>query len=195
MLPRLAPGTAVRKFTVDEYHQMIELGYFAANEKFELLEGWIVAKMSRNPPHDVTIDKATDAIRDRLPQGWRVRAQLAITTADSEPEPDLAIVLGPADRYGDHHPHPDEIAFIAESSATSLGLDRADKGRVYAAAGIPIYWILNVEERQVEIYTDPAGAGSAARYDTLEIIAIDDVVPLVIGGQKVADVPARELLR
>ncbi len=192
-LPRLAPGTAVRKFTIEEYHKLIDLGFFAANEKFELLEGWIVAKMSRNPPHDVAIDKSTDAIRDRLPREWRVRVQLAVTLGDSEPEPDLAIVRSPAERYVDHHPYADDIAFVVESSASSLGLDRADKGRVYAAAGIAVYWILNVEQKKVEVYTDPTPVGDSATYASLEVFDTRDGVPLIIAGQKLADIAVREL--
>jgi Uma2 family endonuclease len=193
-LPRAAPEVGVRKFTVNEYHRLIDSGFFAANENFELLEGWIVAKMSRNPSHDVAVDKSGDAIRDRLPTGWRVRVQLAVTLSDSEPEPDLAIVQGPADRYVKHHPYPHEIAFVVESSATSLGLDRADKGRAYASAGIATYWILNVEDRQVEVYTDPNGTGASASYGTQEIFFPGDLVPLIIGGVKFAEVPVAELL-
>ena len=194
-LPRAAAGVGVRRFSVDEYHRLIDSGFFAANEDFELLEGWIIAKMSPcNPPHDVAVDKSGDAIRDRLPAGWRVRVQLAVTLSDSEPEPDLAIVRGPADRYVKHHPYPDEIAFVVESSATSLGLDRADKGRAYAAAGIAIYWILNVEDRQVEVYTDPVGTGTVASYGTQEIFLPGDVVPLIVEGQKVGEIPVAELL-
>src|SRR5207244_13321222 len=90
------PPRFMRRFTVDEYHRMIQNGVFADDDRFELLEGWIVAKMSKNPPHEVAVDKSHEAIRSCLPAGWRVRSQSAITTNDSEPEPDLAVVRGPA---------------------------------------------------------------------------------------------------
>ena len=193
-LPRLSPRQGVRKFTVEEYHKLIEDSFFAENEKFELVEGWIVNKMSRNPPHDVAIDKTHEALQACLPKEWRIRIQSGITTADSEPEPDLAVVLGPADRYLDHHPEPFEIAMVVESSYTSLDFDRADKGRVYAVAGVPVYWILNVVDAQVEVYTDPSGSDGAAGYRVQEVFTGEDLVPLMIAGKKVAEIPARQFL-
>ena len=95
------PPRAVRRFTVEEYHQLIEEGFFAHDERFELLEGWIVAKMPRNPIHDAAIDVAHELIRTALPTGWRVRVQSAITLSDSEPEPDLVIVRGEARDYSE----------------------------------------------------------------------------------------------
>lgn len=193
-LPRLAPRQRVRKWSVDEYHRLIEQGFFNGDERYELLEGWIVAKMPRNPPHDVAIDKAQEAIRDRLPSGWRVRVQSAVTLADSEPEPDLAVVRGPAERYRASHPGPADIQIVVEVAASSIDLDRADKGRIYAAAGIPAYVIVNVNVLQVELYTTPTGTGAAAAYGALEIFSPTESVPLLIDGQKVADIPASELL-
>lgn len=193
-LPHLAPRQRVRKWTVDEYHRLIERGFFNGDERYELLEGWIVAKMPRNPPHDVAIDKAQEAIRDRLPSGWRVRVQSAITLGDSEPEPDLAIVRGPAERYRDSHPGPTDVQIVVEIAASSIDLDRADKGRIYAAAGIPAYVIVNLNVPQVELYTAPTGSGTTAVYGAVEIFSPAESVPLLINGQKVADVPASELL-
>lgn len=90
------PPGPVRRFTVEEYHKLIDSGLFPEDEPFELLEGWVVPKMARKPPHGVAIDLLSEVIRDRLPGGWRVRIQSAITTADSEPEPDVAVVRGQA---------------------------------------------------------------------------------------------------
>jgi Uma2 family endonuclease len=96
----------LRRFTVDEYHQLIQAGILTENDPVELLEGWIVPKMPHNPPHDGTIELVEEVLRNRLPTGWRIRIHSAITTADSEPEPDLAIVRGTARSYLNHHPDP-----------------------------------------------------------------------------------------
>src|SRR5438093_733530 len=96
----------VRKFSVDEYHRMIQAAVLTEDDPVELLEGWIVPKMPRNTPHDVCLDKSQDALRAVLPAGWRLRVQSAITTPDSEPEPDLAVVPGTPERYLAHHPFP-----------------------------------------------------------------------------------------
>src|SRR5262245_53367242 len=104
----------VRKFSVEEYHRMIQAGILTEDDPVELLEGWVVPKMPHNPPHDGIVDLAREVIRGKLPAGWRVRVQSAITTPDSEPEPGLVVAPGPASRYFDHHPGPSEIALVVE---------------------------------------------------------------------------------
>jgi Uma2 family endonuclease len=193
-LPRLSPRQGVRKFTVEEYHKLIDEGFFAANEKFELVEGWIVNKMSRNPPHDVAIFEAQTEIQSHLPPEWIIRVQLAVTLNDSEPEPDLAIVRAPGRAYTGAHPGPTDIAMVIESSATSLEFDRADKGRVYSVARIAVYWILNVIDKQVEVYTEPSGTDANSGYRVQQIFTGDDLVPLVIAGETIAGIPSRQLL-
>src|SRR4051812_8247313 len=93
------PRLPVRRFTVAEYHQMIDANILREDDKVELLHGWIVPKMTRKPIHDAVLGIIDDAIRALLPKQWKVRVQSAITTADSEPEPDLAVVRGPLNRY------------------------------------------------------------------------------------------------
>src|SRR5215831_15286794 len=80
----------VRRFTVGEYHRMIQAGILTEDDPVELLEGWIVPKMPHTPPHDRTIQMGNKRTGRRLPPGWDIRVQSAISTADSEPEPDLA---------------------------------------------------------------------------------------------------------
>src|SRR4051812_40189587 len=93
------PAGPLRRFTVDEYHRMIRTGILTEDDPVELLEGWIVLKMPHNPPHDATVDQSREVLQAALPAGWRVRVQSAITLSDSEPEPDLVVVPGPAARY------------------------------------------------------------------------------------------------
>lgn len=193
-LPHLSPKQGVRKFTVEEYHRLIENSFFALDEKYELVEGWIVNKMSRNPPHDVAIFLAQSELSSRLPAEWVMRVQLAVTLSDSEPEPDLAIVRAPGRAYSTRHPNASEIAMVVESSSTSLEFDRSDKARIYAVAGVPVYWILNVVDGQVEVYTSPSEQGSNQGYRTQEIFEGDDQVQFVIDGRKIADIPVRDLL-
>lgn len=188
------PPVLMRRWTVDEYHQMIDAGVFARDEKFELLEGWIIPKISRNPPHDVALDKSQEVLRKSIPADWRVRIQSAITTTDSEPEPDLAIVRGPANRYINGHPESRDIALIVEVAESSLPEDRRDKSRIYARAGIAVYWIVNLVDSQVEVYSNPSGEVSTPAYASRDEYSANDSVPLVIAGQSIASIPVRELL-
>jgi Uma2 family endonuclease len=188
------PPVPVIRFSVAQYHRLIDQGYFNDDDRFELLEGWIVPKMTRNPPHDVAIDLATDVLRNLTPRGWRVRGQSAVTTAESEPEPDLAVVRGDARDYVERHPGPGDMALVVEVADSSLGRDRGIKKRIYARAGVPVYWIVNLAERIVEVYTDPTGPGEAPTFANRRDFGPDEAVPVVIDGREVGRVVARDLL-
>lgn len=146
-----------RRFTVSEYHRLIELGILTEDDNLELLDGYLVHKMSRNPPHDAAIQKGLKRWLRLLPPGWDLRVQSAITLAQSEPEPDFAIVRGDETTYLSHHPTAADIGLVVEVSDSTLAGDRDDKGRIYAQAGIAAYWIVNLIDRQVEEYTAPSG--------------------------------------
>jgi hypothetical protein len=189
------PGNLpMRRFRVDEYHRMIQSGILGIDERVELLDGWIVKQMTRNPPHDVSLDKSQDALRAALPAGGRLRVQSAITTTESEPEPDFAVVPGPAERYRTNHPRPEEVATLIEVSESSLDYDRRTKGPLYARARIPIYWIINLIDALVEVYTDPSGPDPSPAYRKHQDFLENDSVPLVIDGQEVGRIAVRDLL-
>ena len=149
------PPVPVRRFTVDEYRRLGASGILAEDDAVELLEGWIVPKMVHNPPHDNAVELTDEVLRAHLPPGFSLRVQSAIDTNDSEPEPDLAIVRGLARTRLGRHPRPDEVVLVVEVADTSLDRDRGAKARIYARAGIPVYWIVNVVDRQLEVYEAP----------------------------------------
>lgn len=182
-----------RRFTVDEYHHLIQTGVLTEDDPVELLEGRLVTKMPHNPPHDGTIQVTDEVIHRHLPTGWRIRIQSAITTTDSEPEPDLVIARGNARTYLTRHPGPQDIATLIEVADSSLARDRGDKSRLYARASIAIYWIINLGDLQVEVYTDPTGPDPTPTFRQRQDYGLDDAVPLVIGGQEVARIPVRDL--
>ena len=192
--PLLPPPFPVRRFTVDEYHQMIQTGILQEDDPVELLDGWIVQKMPRNPPHDVTVNKVQGVLLSFLPSGWQLRIQSAIATDGSEPEPDFAIVPGPPERYMSNHPKPQDIAVIIEVSDSSLTHDREKKGKIYARARIPIYWIINLVESQVEVYSRPSGPDPNPGYGRRDDYRVHDAVPLVLAGQEVGQVAVKSLL-
>jgi Uma2 family endonuclease len=188
------PPEPVRRFTVEEYHQMIRTGILKEDDPFELLEGWLVPKMSRNPPHDVCVSLVEEEIRWRLPAGYFRRAQLAVTTVDSEPEPDVAVIRGTKRDYLGTHPQPQNTAMMVEVADSSLHRDRTIKLRVYARARIPVYWIVNIPERRVEVYTDPYGPEENPSYRQRREYGPDDSVPLVLDGVEVGQIPGRDIL-
>ena len=189
--PIQVPPLPVRRFTVDEYHRMIEANVFGDDERFELLEGWVTYATTRKPPHDVAIVLAAKVIREALPAGWHLREQSALTTSDSEPEPDLAVVRGEARDYLKRHPGPADIALVIEVSEATVARDRQMKGRIYARAGIPCYWIVNLEEGWLEAYSEPSGPSHEPCYRRRQDFGREDAVPVPLSGQAI---PVRELL-
>ena len=105
-----------------------------------------------------------EALATRLSQLWYVRIQAPITLSDGEPEPDLALVRGDRRDYLQHHPGPGDVVLVVEVADTSLARDRGIKKQTYAHAGIPAYWIVNLLERQIEVYTEPSGAAATPDY-------------------------------
>jgi Uma2 family endonuclease len=191
----LPPALAMRRFTVDEYHRMITAGVLKEGEPIELLDGWLVLKMTRNPPHDLSLSLTEEEIQTRLPKEWFLRIQSAITIPEyDEPEPDIGVVRGPRRRYKTRHPGPSDTAMIVEISDASLQEDREDKAPIYAAAKIPVYWIVNIPDSQVEVYTDPSSSTPEPGYRQNKVYRPGDFVPLIIDGREVGAIAVTDLL-
>jgi Uma2 family endonuclease len=179
---------------VEEYRRMGESGILTEDDRVELLEGWVVPKVIHNPRHDATIDQVQETLRPLLPPRWRLRIQSAIATGESEPEPDLAIVLGLPASFIARHPGPQDMALVIEAADSSLATERDIKGRIYARAGIPVYWIVNLVDAVVEVYSDPTGPGQAPAFRTREVFGLGDSIPLVIAGHDCGAIAVRDLI-
>jgi Uma2 family endonuclease len=150
--------------------------------------------MPKNPLHDGTIDLIRELLSKVLPQGWRLRVQSAITTLESQPEPDLVVARGAGRDFLRRHPGPADIALVIEVSDSSLERDRGLKARIYARASIPCYWIVNLAEGWVEVRNDPSGPGDDPSYRSIDIFGPDGMLPIVLDGHEVAQVAARDVL-
>jgi Uma2 family endonuclease len=192
--PAVPPPRLMRRFSVDEYHRLIEAGFFAHDERYELLDGWIIHKMSRNPPHQLVILLLEEVLDPLLPSGWIRMTQGAVTLSRSEPEPDVAIVRGPRRRYRDHKPGPAEIGVVIEVADSSFRDDRTVQGPIYAGDTLPVYWIINIPDLCIEVYTDPTGPAEAPAYRHLRTYRPPEEIPLSLDGREVARIPVRDLL-
>ncbi len=188
------PPMPVCRLTVHQYHRMIATGIIREDDRVELLKGWIVPKMGHNPPHSLAVNVGQAALRAALPGGWFVLVQLPITTGDSEPEPDLAVVRGGPRDYASRHPGPEDIGLLVEDADTSLDYDRHFKGPLYASASISSYWIVNLIQRRVEVYTDPSGPAENPGYRHRQDYGENESVPLVLDGVEAARIAVRDLL-
>lgn len=186
--------TAMNRFTVAQYQRMIENGVLTPDDQVELLENYVVLKMPGNPPHDGTIQAFSKRLGRRLPAGWDYRVQSSVVLSDSQPEPDIAVCRGDEVTYLTQHPTAADVGLIVEVASTSLLRDQRDKTRIYARAGIPVYWIINLVDRRIEVYTQPSGPTAVPAYGAFQTYQPGDPVPLVLDGTTVASVPAAELL-
>ncbi len=192
--PEFLADSGFRQFTVDEYHQMIRAGILIDGEPIELLEGFMVRKMSHGLRHDSGMDRIEGLLPALLPTGWFVRCQRAVTLTDSEPEPDYAIVRGPRTRYGASHPTPPDIGLIIEFADSSLRIDRVGKARIYARAGVPVYWVVNVPDRKIEVFTKPSGPGDAPAYGQHDEYPVGTAVPVVLDGSTVGTIAVADVM-
>ena len=180
----------VRKFSVAEYDRMVDSGILTPDDRVELLEGWIVNKMSQNPPHANSVNRVVRVTGRVVPETWAIRVQTPITLSDSEPEPDIALARGDLSVYDSRHPIPSDIGVLMEVGDSSMLADRRYKGGLYAREKITEFWLIDLVERKVEVYTRPRGGKYQKKVDYSE----SAVVPLVLDGVKVADIPVRDLL-
>jgi Uma2 family endonuclease len=173
---------------------MIETGILTSEDKVELLENYVVIKMPRNPPHDGTCQLLTEKLTPLIPKKWRLSVQLTVVLADSQPEPDFSIVRGDARTYLTRHPGSADVGLIVEVADSSLLRDQRDKTRIYARGGIPCYWIVNLVDLRIEVFTQPSGPATVPAYSAFQLYQPGDAVPLILDGATVTTVPADELL-
>ena len=191
---REVPQFPQRRFTVREYRRLMEAGIFHPALRTELVEGWVIDKMTRGPRHDSCLQRSAETLQNRLSDRWRIRLQSAIVLDDGEPEPDLVIVPGPAGRFDHEHPRPHEVVMLVEIADSTLQYDRGPKLRDYARNGIAQYWIVDLLSRTVEIYQNPSGATDLPRYGSLNAFAPGQSIPLNIGQEQLQPISVDELL-
>lgn len=178
------------RYTVDSYFALVESGDLLPDDRVELLEGVIVAEPLQNPPHASGTTRVSTTLRKAIGERAVIRVQLPFIVGPySVPEPDVAVVPGSEADYDERHPT--AALLIVEVADTSLPQDRLSKSRIYAAAGCPEYWLLNLRDDCVEVFRAPneqarqyAERSVARRGDRLELVAIpgahvavDDLVP------------------
>ena len=188
------PNDLIWRLSIEQYHAIIQAGILTDDDSVELLEGWLVFKMPKNPPHRVTTRLVRTALENILPAGWYVDSQEPITLSNSEPEPDIVVVRGDTRQYLDRHPGAEDIALIIEVSDTTLQRDRTVKKRIYARAGISTYWIVNLVEEQVEMYFQPLVEVEQPDYSQRLDFGRSAVIPIIIEGREIGAIAVDALL-
>jgi Uma2 family endonuclease len=184
----------VWRLSVDQYHAMIQAGILTDDDRVELLEGVLVQKMPKNPAHMTAKRLIVKALEGILPAGWIVDSEAPVTTSDSEPEPDIAAVRGTARAFKAHHPGPKDAALIIEVADSSLRRDRGQKKRLYARARVREYWIVNLVDRQIEVYTEPTGPVRKPDYRHHRDYLGNEAVPVILDGHEVGRLTVADVL-
>ena len=177
----IEPAIVRRKITVEEYEVMYEAGVFKPDERLELINGEILKVAPMNAPHISYVIRLSRIFTERLTKRAIVSTQLPIViNEESEPEPDLSILRWRSDDYFSAKPSAQDVYAIIEVASTSLVYDRRVKLPLYARVGVPEVWIVNVQERELEVYRNPKGeAYSESRVlkpsDKIALLAFPDV--------------------
>jgi Uma2 family endonuclease len=191
----LAGGTIVEhhpdgprpvRFTRDEFYALLT-GRLLAHERVRLIRGVLVQEPPMNPPHATGVRKATKALERVFTSGFDVRCQLPLYLEGySQPEPDVAVVTGSIEDYA--HEHPTTAVLVVEVSDETLFEDTTTQTELYASAGLPEYWVVDIPNRRLRVFRDPAPIpdGGAAYRSDRTFAPGDRVSPLAAPGAAVA---------
>ena len=177
-----------RLWTTAEYYALSDAGFFD-DERVELLDGEIWTLPSQKTPHFSSVEAAAEALLSAFGPGFTARKHGPMTLEDgTEPEPDVLIAPGSWRNYAQAHPTPSEARLLVEVSDATLRKDRSKKRDDYARAGITDYWIINLVNRQLEVYRDPAPMpdGSYGYKTLLTLLDGDSIAPLSAPNSPVA---------
>jgi Uma2 family endonuclease len=169
-----------KRFTIDEYHRLIELGLLTEGERIELIRGELMQMTAKGRVHTVCSSILCRQLDRLLGDRAVIRGQDPITLPNqSEPEPDIVIARGKDEDYLVHHPYPEDIVLVIEISDSTLIYDQTKKLSLYAEVGIVNYWIVNLPARQLERYNQPyQNAQKNFRYLSQQISLSHQSVPI-----------------
>ena len=182
-----------RKFTVDEYYRMAEVGILRPDERVELIDGEIILMAPIGHLHNSGVDRLTHYFAQQNRGHYIVRSQGSVRLDEgAEPEPDIVLLTFREDFYAHAQAGPADILLVIEVSDTTMAYDRGVKLILYAQANIPETWIMNLDENCIETFTEPGAEGYAQhtiyrRGDTISPstlpdveFAVDDLLPPVV---------------
>ena len=182
------------RLSVKQYTEMVSLGILTEQDRVELIEGRLVTKMSKTPPHVLAVKRTFGLLYALVPANWHVTRDDPVSTLDGVPEPDISVLRGQPDAYADRVPEPGDVGLVVEVADSSLPFDQRVKRPGYARAEIPIYWIVNIPDRRLEVHSAPTGPAGQPDYRVRTIHGPEQTVPLVLDGAEIARIAVRDLL-
>ena len=148
--------TTAKRFNIDEYNRLAQLGFFHENERVELIRGEIIPMAAKGTLHSTVNRRLIKELSKLIANQGTLQSQDPISISpDSQPEPDIAILRNKDDDYLNSHPTPQDVLLLIEIADSSLKYDQEVKLQLYAEAGILYYWIFNIIENCLETYNEP----------------------------------------
>ncbi len=186
------PFEELHRMTVNEYERLADSGIFD-DPQVELINGLLVKKLTKKPRHVSACELLAGVLEALLPAGWYIREQNPLRIPDyDEPEPDIVIARGSRGHYATRHPGAEDVALVVEVAETGLAKDRGEKLLAYGRGGVPVYWIVNLLDNQVEVYSEPDRTSGG--YARCVVHAAADSVPLAIDDIEVGSVAVSDVL-
>jgi Uma2 family endonuclease len=193
--PAIGSGMTPYRMSVRQFEKMIDADVFGEHDHVELLEGILVDRMTKNEPHNFTVGELAEALRAIVNSDWVVREEKSIILGRfSRSEPDVAVARGPRERYRSVSPRVPDLGLLVEVADSSYPADRGKRWVKYAGSAIPVYWIVNLPLRQIEVYTEPSGRGRTAAYQVIKVYASDDHVPVILAGRELGRLRVSDIL-
>jgi Uma2 family endonuclease len=185
------PAESLYRLSLEQYEAMVASGIFTCRDRFHLIRGLLVSKMTQNTPHSTADLLCGDALERTIPPGWHVRPAkpIRIPGQGSKPEPDRSVARGGIRDYSHRDPEPSDIALVVEVADSRLR-EAHDLIDVYGSGGIPVYWIINLIDRLVEVYSNPGPSG----YGSMEVLMPGHDLAVVIDGIEVGQIPVTDFL-
>ena len=202
LLDALGDGAGYLPLNLTAYHALLRAGLLPENNDFELIRGVIVAKrpldaqgtqIVKNPRHGLSNDRLLRHAMVLDPQRYHISGQNPVSLPDDgEPEPDVAILIGPDTRYAERKPGPDDIYCVVEISDVTLRRDRGLKMQLYAQARLPYYVIVNLQDNQVELHGEPLE--EEQRYQYRQVLRPGDELVIPLRDRDELRIPVADLL-
>ncbi len=180
---------------VETYDRMVEAGVFPPDSRLYLWKGQLVLPMTKGEDHEFAVAGLNELIVRMLPAGWHVRPSSPVRVGDySVPEPDFVILRGANREYRKRRPWTRDTGLAIEVSHSSLKHDSGEKLREYAADSLPTYWVVNIPNQCIDVYTRPSGPGEKPGYGECVRYELDDVVPVILDGREVGRIVVKDVL-
>jgi Uma2 family endonuclease len=196
-MTKTAPQEEPRPYrlTAEQYFRLIKAGVLADKAPVFLWNGQLVEKRTSGPEHGYSQTMITTLLNRIVPDGWHARPALPVEVdAHHVPEPDVSVVRGTAREHQHQTPRAEDVALAVEVSDSSLPFDSRKKRDVYAEASIPVYWIINIPENRIDVYSEPTGPSETHLYRTRRSYSPGEEVPIILDGREVGRIAVSDVL-